>query len=186
MNEAGKGMRSPKWRKPVDRREYETGQSAARPCPQEPSGDWRHVMLQQPDRPSDSLPSSATWALSGRGEAVIEARDHVREFLTASDRAVAPATLRDSLLVTSELVTNAVVHAPGLCVLHVGYHDGALAIAVRDASPILPTPRVPDPAAADGGFGWQLLRSLTSRIDVQPHGGAGKTITAVLRDVRLS
>ena len=143
-------------------------------------------MLQQPDRPSHSPPSSATWALSGRGEAVIEARDHVREFLTASDRAVAPTTLRDSLLVTSELVTNAVVHAPGLCVLHVGYHDGALAIAVRDASPILPTPRVPNPAAADGGFGWQLLRSLTSRIDVQQHGGAGKTITAVLRDVRVS
>ena len=143
-------------------------------------------MLQQPDRPSDSPLSSATWALSGRGEAVAQARDHVREFLTAFDHAVAPATLRDGLLVASELVTNAVVHAPGLCVLHIGYHDGALAIAVRDASPILPAPRVPDPAAADGGFGWQLLRSLSSRIDVQPHGGAGKTITAVLLYVRPS
>ena len=139
-------------------------------------------MLQQPDRPSNHRPSSATWALSGRGEAVAQARDHVREFLTAFDHPVAPTTVCDSLLVTSELVTNAVVHAPGLCLLHIGYHDGVLAIAVRDASPTLPAPRVPDPAAADGGFGWRLLTSLTSRIDVQPHGGAGKTITAVLRE----
>ena len=138
-------------------------------------------MPQHPDRPSERWPSSATWALVGGGEAVAQARDHVREFLTAAGQAVAPATLRDSLLVASELVTNAVVHAPGLCVLHIGYRDGALAIAVRDASSAVPVPRVPDPAAADGGFGWQLLGSLTSRIDVQPHTGGGKTITAVVR-----
>ena len=124
---------------------------------------------------------ATTWVLTGSGEAVAQARDHARELLTSDGRAVAPAALRDSLLVVSELVTNAVVHAPGPCILHVWYHDGALAITVHDTSPVLPVPRVPDPATADGGFGWQLLTSLTSRIDVQPHTDGGKSVTAVLR-----
>lgn len=134
----------------------------------------------------DRQPRAATWELTGRHEAVAQARDHVRDFLTADARAVTRAALRDSLLVASELVTNAVVHAPGLCVLHLEYRDGALAIAVRDASPALPVPRIPDPAAADGGFGWHLLTTLTTRIDVQPHADGGKTITAVLSDDPVS
>lgn len=139
-------------------------------------------MRQRPNPLPRQRPPAARWPLTGRGEAVTQARDHVRAFLTTQDHAVAPATLRDSLLVVSELVTNAVVHAPGPCLLCVRYQDRALTIAVRDTSPSLPTPRDPDPAAADGGFGWHLLTSLTSRIDVQPHADGGKTITAVLRD----
>jgi anti-sigma regulatory factor (Ser/Thr protein kinase) len=119
--------------------------------------------------------------LPGRGEAVVQARDQVRDFLTVYNHAVAPAMLRDSLLVVSELVTNAVMHAPGPCVLHLDYHDRVLAVAVRDTSPTLPAARVPDPAAANGGFGWHLLTHLTSRLEVQPHPEGGKTVTAVLR-----
>jgi anti-sigma regulatory factor (Ser/Thr protein kinase) len=154
---------------------------------EQPTADpvGRRAMLQHSDRPPDQRGHAATWVLPGHGEAVAQARDHVREFLTAYDQAVTPATLRDSLLVVSELVTNAVLHAPGLCVLHVDYHDDMLAIAVSDTSSALPVPRVPDPATADGGFGWHLLTSLTSSIDVQPRSDGGKTVTAVLRAGRV-
>lgn len=132
--------------------------------------------------PTVRRPRAATWALADGRPAVAQARDHVRELLTATMQPVAPATLRDGLLVVSELVTNAVVHAPGPCVLHVDYQDGMLTIAVRDSSPVLPVPRVPQPATANGGFGWHLLTSLASRIDVRPDADGGKTITAVLRE----
>ena len=137
-------------------------------------------MQQHPDGLPNQLPHAARWTLVGRPEAITQARDHVREFLTTDGRPVAPATLRDGLLVVSELVTNAVLHAHGACVLDVTYEDGALAIAVRDSSPALPVPRVPDLTTATGGFGWHLLTSLTTRIDIQRHADGGKTITAVL------
>jgi anti-sigma regulatory factor (Ser/Thr protein kinase) len=137
-------------------------------------------MQQHPDGLPNQQPHAATWALAGRREAIIEARDHVREFLTANGRPVAPAALRDGLLVVSELVTNAVLHAPGDCVLNVAYEDGLLAIAVSDTSSDPPVPRVPDLTTATGGFGWHLLATLTTRVDVQLHADGGKTITAVL------
>jgi len=143
-------------------------------------------MPYHPNDPPDQPPARATWSLTGRGEAVTQAREHAREFLTASDHTASPATLRDGLLVVSELVTNAVVHAPGPCVLSIEYQNGLLTIGVHDTSPSPPTPRIPDPAAADGGFGWHLLMSLTSRIDVWPHTEDGKTITAVLREDHAS
>ena len=142
-------------------------------------------MLHYSGGPPDQQPQTATWALGADRRAVTEARDHVREFLTADDHAVTPATLRDSVLAVSELVTNAVVHAPGPCVLRLAFQDGTLTIAVHDTNPALPLPRVPDPATADGGFGWHLLTGLASRIDVQQHPDGGKTITAVLRAGRV-
>lgn len=137
-------------------------------------------MQQHPDGLPSQQPHAARWTLAGRREAVTEARDHVREFLTADDRPVAPATLRDGLLVVSELVTNAVLHAPGDFVLDVAYEDGVLAIAVSDSSSEVPVPRVPDLTTAAGGFGWHLLATLSTRVNVQLHAGGGKTITAVL------
>lgn len=143
-------------------------------------------MQRHPDGPTVRRPAVATWSLTGHGEAVTQARDHVRDFLTDFDHTAASATLRDGLLVVSELVTNAVMHAPGPCVLSIVYQNGLLIIGVHDTSPSLPAPRVPDPAAADGGFGWHLLIGLTSRIDVWPHDKDGKTITAVLREGHVS
>jgi anti-sigma regulatory factor (Ser/Thr protein kinase) len=183
MGRSGEGMRPLKQRvnRLVDL--VDTARLSDRPPghARRPQGDWRRAMPQHPEGPPpDRRFPAATWALTGCSEAVTQARDHVREFLTAYDHAVAPATLRDSLLVVSELVTNAVMYAPGPCVLHIEYRDGALAIAVRDTSPALPVPRVPDPASADGGLGWHLLTGLTSHIDVQPDTDGGKTITAVL------
>lgn len=179
MSGCSGGMRSPKQQVNLL---IDTGARLSNRLPAMSGG----VMKLDPDRPPVQRRRATTWVLDGRGrargKAVAQARDHVREFLAADGHAVAPGTLRDSLLVVSELVTNAVVHAPGPCVLHVGYDHGALAIAVRDTSPALPVPRVPNPAAADGGFGWHLLTSLTSRIDVQPHADGGKTVTAVLHD----
>lgn len=137
-------------------------------------------MQQYANHLPDQRDYAATWALTGRAESVIQARDHLREFLAAHNHAITSATLRDSLLVVSELVTNAVVHAPGPCVLHIEYNNGVLTIAVRDTSSTLPVPRIPDPAAADGGFGWPLVTSLTSRLTVQPHTSGGKTVTAVM------
>lgn len=132
------------------------------------------------EEPPNHRPQTTTWALNGRHEAILQSREYVRAFLGALDPAVPEATVRDALLVVSELVTNAVLHAPGPCTLHLAHRNGALVIAVRDSNPAVPVPRVPDPAAANGGLGWHLLSKLTTRIDVQTHADGGKTVTAVL------
>src|SRR5438445_11070673 len=48
------------------------------------TGNRRHTMQQYPNGPPGRRPPTATWSLTGRGEAVTQGREHVREFLTAS------------------------------------------------------------------------------------------------------
>ncbi|MER5866219.1 ATP-binding protein [Kitasatospora sp. NPDC002040] len=84
------------------------------------------------------------------------------------------------LLVVSELVTNAVRHAPGPVVLTLSASPAGVRIAVRDTSTALPVPRTPDLVSGSGGFGWPaIIRRLATRIDVVTHPG-GKEIHATM------
>ncbi|MEW2136482.1 ATP-binding protein [Streptomyces sp. NPDC005409] len=75
----------------------------------------------------------------------------------------------DALLVVSELVTNAVRHAPGPFVLELGLVSGGIEITVRDTSPVPPRSRTPDQT---GGRGWTIVRTLARRVRVVPrHDG---------------
>ncbi|MFE9636140.1 ATP-binding protein [Streptomyces sp. NPDC006463] len=106
----------------------------------------------------------------------------------AEARAVADAFLRhhspnalrtfhdDVLVVVSELVTNAVRHAPGPFVLECGLLPGGIGITVRDTSPTLPHLRTPD---GTGGRGWPIIQSLALRVHTVPRYD-GKSVHAEL------
>ncbi|MEJ8646284.1 ATP-binding protein [Streptomyces sp. MS1.HAVA.3] len=82
----------------------------------------------------------------------------------------------DVLLVVSELVTNAVRHAPGPFVLELGLVPGGIEVTVRDTSSRPPHSRTPD---RTGGRGWTIVQTLARRVRVVPcHDG--KTVHAEL------
>lgn len=78
----------------------------------------------------------------------------------------------DVLLVISELVTNAVRHAPGPLTLKLRLLPGAIGITVLDTSPSLPRSRTPD---RTGGRGWPIVQSL-ARLVSAVSGPHGKTV----------
>ncbi|MFV0126707.1 ATP-binding protein [Streptomyces sp. HMX112] len=87
-----------------------------------------------------------------------------------------PAAVDAVLLVASELVTNAVRHAPGPCTLCLALHDEGVLIEVSDTSPTPPRPRAPDISGVGGGWGWTLIARLADEVRVLPEPGGGKTV----------
>ncbi|MFB7539900.1 ATP-binding protein [Streptomyces zaomyceticus] len=84
----------------------------------------------------------------------------------------------DALLVTSELVTNALRHGGGLTGFGVDLGRGTVTITVADASAELPhrrdvRGRGRADGLAEGGFGWPLIRllALEIRLSLPPEGG---------------
>lgn len=87
-----------------------------------------------------------------------------------------------AVLVVSELVTNAVVHARvrgrEVATRYVRL-DGGVRIEVHDASDEPPVPRAPDD---DGGFGLYLVEQFADRWGVADRGGIGKCVWAAVLD----
>ncbi|MFD9792962.1 ATP-binding protein [Streptomyces sp. NPDC059070] len=117
-----------------------------------------------------------------------EARGRVRVLLDRV-RGAAPAAARDpvvadALLVTSELVTNALRHAGGLTGFEAAYErtpDGmGLRLVVEDASADLPTARVKEDDFAPGGYGWPMVCRLASSVSVSALPSGGKRIQVLL------
>jgi anti-sigma regulatory factor (Ser/Thr protein kinase) len=84
------------------------------------------------------------------------ARHAIAEWLAGSS---CPDQVRDdALIVVSELVTNAVVHARSEALVVAAFDGGRLRIEVHDQDP---TPPVVAPTAGrDGGFGMRIVESL--------------------------
>ncbi|QMU70556.1 ATP-binding protein [Streptacidiphilus sp. P02-A3a] len=122
----------------------------------------------------------AVHPLSGGPGTVAAARGHAQEFFARCLPALTPAAMDDALLLVSELVTNAVRHAPGPCALLLTDDRQRLTVTVSDTSDAVPVGRPGDLEAGTGGFGWQLLHRLAQRVAVQVHEGGGKSVTAVL------
>ncbi|WP_406096298.1 ATP-binding protein [Streptomyces sp. NBC_01013] len=114
------------------------------------------------------------------------ARDFARQALhdwgwlpaaTADRRAAA----EDVLLVVSELVTNACLHADGPDELRIARTPKALRVEVADGGAGQPTPRTPHRAGRPGGHGMFIVQRLC--LDwgvVRVPGEAGKTVWAEL------
>lgn len=89
-------------------------------------------------------------------------------------------TLDEALVVVSELVTNAVVHAQSSCDLRISRRDGAVRIDVRDEGAGSPDPHV---AAEEDehGRGLFLISAMSRAWGVEPaDDGVGKSIWAEL------
>ena len=122
----------------------------------------------------------AAYRLDGSGGCVSTARGCARAYLEQCAPPLPKAAAADALVVVSELVTNAVVHAPGPCCLYLVEAEEELTIAVSDGSTTPPRQRVPN-LDRGGGFGLILLRRLARRIDVYLRPPCGKTVCATLR-----
>ncbi|MEU2851288.1 ATP-binding protein [Streptomyces syringium] len=141
---------------------------AASPGPPRPSGQVRRLHL------------------VGVSGAVPRSRDFTRQALydwgwlpaaSADHRAAA----EDVLLVVSELVTNACLHANGPDELRVAFAGKVLRLEVVDLGSGTPTPRHPHRAGRPGGHGMFIVERLC--LDwgvVRNEGGNGKTVWAEL------
>ncbi|MEV0280938.1 ATP-binding protein [Streptomyces sp. NPDC050610] len=124
--------------------------------------------------------------LIGASGAVPRARDFTREALhdwgwlpaaTADQRAAA----EDVLLVVSELVTNACLHAEGPEELRVACSGKVLRLEVVDLGSGTPAPRTPHRAGRPGGHGMFIVQRLCLDWGVVRNAeSAGKTVWAEL------
>ncbi|CAL9668535.1 hypothetical protein SUDANB105_07371 [Streptomyces sp. enrichment culture] len=111
---------------------------------------------------------------------VAEARRAVVDLLKRIDRPPSGRAAEDACLVVSELVTNAVRHAPGPCalMLNVSPDGRSLRITVRDTSPRPPRLQPRDPSRV-GGHGLRLVRSLSLGLETTLRA-TGKDVTATV------
>ena len=85
----------------------------------------------------------------------------------------------DALLVATELVTNALVHAGSRCHLSARLASGVLRLEVRDEGPGVPDPRETS-GTDESGRGLLLVSVLCSAWGVDATGGRGKVVWAEL------
>ena len=100
------------------------------------------------------------------------ARRVVREALLEADR---PQWLEACELATTEVVSNAVLHAHTDCWLTVAVSAGTVRVEVRDASPVLPVQRDYSEQASTGR-GLALVAALTDDHGLVDVGPGGKTV----------
>ncbi|MGV9983884.1 ATP-binding protein [Streptomyces olivaceus] len=116
------------------------------------------------------------------GSAMIPAsRDVVHGFvarLAATGVEPADSFLDAARLVTSELVTNALQHAPGPCRLRLTLVDDRVEIAVSDTGDGFPTFLPRDPQRV-GRHGLEIVTRLCDEVVTRPHA-KGKTVCARL------
>jgi anti-sigma regulatory factor (Ser/Thr protein kinase) len=98
----------------------------------------------------------------------------LRQAVRAHADAEASSTLE---LLTSEVLTNAVVHtrAHERIALTAQQHDDCVRVEVTDTDVTLPVVR-PGSAGRAGGNGMRIVDALASRWGVEVHPGRGKTV----------
>lgn len=139
-----------------------------------------------PAREEEQMRQVRRLRLAGVSGAVPRARDFTRQALqdwgwlpaaTADQRAAA----EDALLVVSELVTNACLHADGPEELRLGTSAKVLRLEIVDLGAGAPAPRSPHRAGRPGGHGMFIVQRLC--LDwgvVRNPDGRGKTVWAEL------
>lgn len=124
--------------------------------------------------------------LDGESGVVPLARDFTRQALYAwgwmpAAGAEQRAAAEDVLLVVSELVTNACLHAEGPDDLLLTCDNKVIRVEVTDRGAGQPTPRTPHRAGRPGGHGMFIVQRLCLDWGVQrTPGHAGKTVWAEL------
>ena len=152
------------------------GASTGAAAPSEPSGGTRGTVGRQVRR----------LGLRGESGVVPLARDFTRQALYAwgwlpAAGAEQRAAAEDVLLVVSELVTNACLHAEGPDELLLSCDNKVIRLEVSDGGTGQPAPRTPHRAGRPGGHGMFIVQRLCLDWGViRVPGRAGKTVWAEL------
>lgn len=112
----------------------------------------------------------ADWVFAAEGGSIAQARTLIAQRL----HHLPDESLEVVLLLTSELVTNAVRHGTGPVCVTVAWDDGRVRVEVEDQSPEWPVVQPVDRDAVNGR-GLILVESLSSGWGVLA-GGTGKTV----------
>ncbi|MFF6794138.1 hypothetical protein ACVW0K_000397 [Streptomyces filamentosus] len=136
--------------------------------------------------PASLLTASVVYDAAPHGDAIASARAFTADFLAAAP-AARPVPVEDehvelAQLVVSELVTNAVRHASGLCRLVLELSRDALDISVLDREPAAPVVRGHDPGRI-GQHGVEIVVAVCESLVVEPHP-EGKRVRARLSLLR--
>ena len=128
-----------------------------------------------PDTPANTDPRNASAiTLPHAADAAGAARAYLRRQANLRH----PPILDDALILTSELVTNAVRHGRPAVTLAVQLEPSALIVVVTDTGPELPplVPRTPHPDSPTGR-GLVIVDALATRWGVTPQPGSpGKAV----------
>ncbi|MFF8401430.1 ATP-binding protein [Streptomyces sp. NPDC015684] len=125
------------------------------------------------------LRSGTAWDTAGIS--IADTRRTVRTLLARAGHHPDHRPSQDAQLVVSELVTNAIRHAPGpgALLLELSPDDAVLLITVRDGSPRTPDVH-PQDGSRVGGHGLRLVTQLCEQVHTVPWA-SGKQVTAQLR-----
>jgi anti-sigma regulatory factor (Ser/Thr protein kinase) len=114
---------------------------------------------------------------------VVESMDHLhlepvprhvglaRRFIREHAPLVPERLLEVLLLLTSELVTNAVIHARTAVEVGITVTDRSVVVTVHDEN----LGHAPDRGGREGGWGLGLVRELADDFDMEHHADSGKT-----------
>jgi two-component sensor histidine kinase len=94
-----------------------------------------------------------------------------RAFIRDQAAAVPTAVVEVLVLLTSELVTNAVIHARTAIEVGITVTNHSLVVTVHDED----LHRPPARAGREGGWGLGLVRELAEEYAMEEHAGDGKT-----------
>ncbi|MFD9031045.1 ATP-binding protein [Streptomyces sp. NPDC059567] len=130
-----------------------------------------------------SLSASVSYEDADMGyRTIASARDFAADFLTAvptaGDDPVTQERVDLARLVVSELVTNAVRHAPGPCRVLLEWFEDALDISVADRLDTAPVARSHDPQRI-GQHGLEIVVAVCESVTVEPQL-SGKRVRARL------
>ncbi|MFK4065174.1 ATP-binding protein [Streptomyces sp. NPDC029674] len=108
------------------------------------------------------------------------ARENVRAVLRQGHPHAADMAVADAVLVTSELVTNALRHGGGLRGFHCRVRYDHVEITVEDGSDAVPVVRARTGLLVSGGHGWPTVCRLADDVTVTRLPGGGKRIVALV------
>ncbi|MEW2421569.1 MULTISPECIES: ATP-binding protein [Streptomyces] len=163
--------------------EGSSGDSAAAEAPT--GGTAPPLASVEPAQPSGGR-QARTLDFADQSGVVPLARDFARQALYAwgwlpAASADKRAAAEDVLLVVSELVTNACLHAEGPDRLLIAWDNKVIRVEVADKGTGQPAPRTPHRAGRPGGHGMFIVQRLCLDWGVQrAPGQAGKTVWAEL------
>jgi len=140
------------------------------------AGRWLADLADLVTEPVRATALEARLVLPDAAASVPLARRFVTEMLLESDC----ETLVESVaVIVSELVANAVRHAPGPCAVEVSHRPGTLRVAVADAGPGMPDLQVLGPTHEDGR-GLHIVSALSDAWGVDHLRDGGKLVWADL------